>query len=167
MKFYCTSDTHFNHKNIIKYCNRPFRSLQEMHYYIIRNWNSIVKPNDLVFHLGDFAMKYGEDIKTLVNSLKGIKVIILGNHDRPKKVDYWKDLGFTDVYTSQLRMGNILFSHKPQTIKTGLNYHGHLHNEPPFSDKHINYNLENHYYYPAQIEPNPQMIEYYKKLLNK
>jgi calcineurin-like phosphoesterase family protein len=56
MTIFFTSDTHFNHKNIIKLCNRPFTSIEEMNEKIIENWNNIVKPEDIVWHLGDFAL---------------------------------------------------------------------------------------------------------------
>ena len=51
-----TSDTHFNHSNVIQYCNRPFSSLDEMNAKLIENWNERVNENDIVYHLGDFAM---------------------------------------------------------------------------------------------------------------
>ena len=54
MKIYIISDTHFNHENIIKYCNRPFKDINEMNDAIIDNWNRIVKKDEIVYHLGDF-----------------------------------------------------------------------------------------------------------------
>lgn len=73
-----TSDTHFGHENIIKYCNRPFQSIDEMDNTIISNWNKIVKDNDTVYHLGDFSSK---DPYVYIKRLKGNIVLIKGNHD--------------------------------------------------------------------------------------
>ena len=82
MNTYFTADTHFGHPNIIKYCNRPFSSVYEMDAAMIANWNRIVKPNDVVYHLGDFAfcctLSYANNI---FYQLNGIKHLILGNHD--------------------------------------------------------------------------------------
>lgn len=49
---YFIADMHFNHENIIRYCNRPFENSNEMNEYIIK-WNSVVTENDIVYHLGD------------------------------------------------------------------------------------------------------------------
>lgn len=79
---YFCSDTHFGHANIIKYSNRPFYSIEEMNESLINNWNSVVKPNDIVYHLGDFAFLPYKNLKQIARRLNGIKHFIMGNHDK-------------------------------------------------------------------------------------
>ena len=55
-KIWVISDTHLNHANIIRYCARPYTSTEEMNKDLIKRWNSIVRPQDTVYHLGDFGM---------------------------------------------------------------------------------------------------------------
>ena len=55
-KVFFTSDTHFNHTNILKFCDRPFKNVEEMNETMIANWNCIVGMDDDVFHLGDFFL---------------------------------------------------------------------------------------------------------------
>ena len=76
-----TSDTHFNHNNIIRFCNRPWNTVEEMDKALIENWNSVVKPDDIVFHLGDFAFAPNSKWKTLLQALNGKIYLIVGNHD--------------------------------------------------------------------------------------
>jgi calcineurin-like phosphoesterase family protein len=54
-KVWFTSDSHASHRNIIKYCNRPFKSVEEMNAKLIENWNALIEPGGLTFHLGDFC----------------------------------------------------------------------------------------------------------------
>ena len=78
MANYFTADTHFGHKNIIKYCNRPFDSIDEMNEVMIENWNRVVSSKDNVYHLGDFGFK---DINLILSRLNGNIHLIHGNHD--------------------------------------------------------------------------------------
>lgn len=82
-KIYFTSDLHFHHTNIIKYCNRPFGSVEEMDQALIRNWVEVVQPCDTVYVLGDFAFtKSQPEITRLLSCLPGHKHLIAGNHDK-------------------------------------------------------------------------------------
>jgi calcineurin-like phosphoesterase family protein len=80
---YFTADLHLNHANIIKYCNRPFQSVEDMDAILIRNWNSTVRDCDTVYLLGDLAYKAGPSIEALLDQLNGIIVLIKGNHETP------------------------------------------------------------------------------------
>ena len=81
------SDTHGFHQNILKYCNRPFGSVEEMNEAIVANWNSVVKPDDHVYHLGDFCFGNVEKWNWFLEpgKLNGHIHLILGNHD-PERV---------------------------------------------------------------------------------
>ena len=77
-----TADTHFYHANIIKYCKRPYDTVDEMNEALIDNWNSVVGVKDTVYHLGDFSWGNAEVIKTILDKLNGKrKYFIPGNHD--------------------------------------------------------------------------------------
>lgn len=78
---YFTSDLHFGHKNIIRFCNRPWETIEEMDEGLIKNWNSVVGENDLVFDLGDFAFASNGRWKEILSRLNGRHYLILGNHD--------------------------------------------------------------------------------------
>ena len=80
-KVWFTSDLHFWHKNICKYCNRPYETVEEMNQGIIDNWNSVVKEDDIVFVLGDLGFCGIEKLRPLMSQLKGKIILIQGNHD--------------------------------------------------------------------------------------
>lgn len=81
MRFF-TSDTHFGHTNIIKYCNRPFKDVPHMNSEIVRRWNTVVGSDDVVFHLGDVALGPWEDWKNWLPQLNGHKILVVGNHEK-------------------------------------------------------------------------------------
>ena len=80
-----TADTHFYHQNILRYCRRPFKSVEEMNRKLIKNWNSVVGPDDYVFHLGDFCFAGSDKWKEIVSQLNGHIVLVKGNHDHMSK----------------------------------------------------------------------------------
>lgn len=92
-----TADTHFDHANIIKYCKRPFASVEEMNEALIKNINAKVKPEDRLFHLGDFAKSRVEHFRNAINCRNIL--LVLGNHD---KINYNSPLfsgGVRDMFT--------------------------------------------------------------------
>ena len=165
---YLTSDNHFYHTRIIKYSNRPFENVDEMNIKMIENWNSVVSKNDLVIHLGDFALAHFDISKNILENLNGHKIIIKGNHDR--SIKWLLRLGFNRAYKSlsfeNTKYGKLLFIHNPKKVSNDKeNYynfiiHGHIH-EKKLSDfdysefknikKYINVSVEQFNYKPIKI----------------
>ena len=84
MTIWFTSDNHFGHENIIKFSNRPFYNVDEMDATMVMRWNEVVKPTDIVYHLGDFCLGDATASRKYFAALNGV-VRILGNtwhHDR-------------------------------------------------------------------------------------
>lgn len=77
---YFSSDHHFYHNNVIRYCDRPYKSVEEMNELMVIAWNYTVTPDDTVYYLGDFSMA-ARPVETFTNRLLGTKHLIHGNHD--------------------------------------------------------------------------------------
>lgn len=110
---YLISDTHFNHRNIIRYCGRPFPDVDSMNKALVRNWNSVVKPRDLVLMVGDL----GSRPHYWLSQLNGDITMIRGSHD---------SFGVSKIYT-----GEFLALHDPADRPKdwhGWIIHGHKHN---------------------------------------
>lgn len=137
-----TSDTHFNHANIIKYCNRPFSSVEEMNETMIANWNKVVPQGDTVYHLGDFALGDKSLIPDFIKRLNGHINFIMGNHDN---LNLMMKLGDEDnlivglFWEEVIKVGKktIIMNHFPfgSLPDPASNYpiiqlHGHVHSTP-------------------------------------
>ena len=141
------SDTHFFHNNIIDYCGRPFANAEEMNEAIVRNWNSIVAPDDVVHHLGDFVLGQADHVPQIIDRLNGHIILCRGNHDtkaklalyaqRPDKITV-KDIDYVE-YKGLFFVG----CHFPMTNEEFLKMvsednsevvvvHGHVHEKADF-----------------------------------
>lgn len=137
MKVFIISDTHFGHENIIRYCNRPFRTVEEMDEAMIKNWNAVVTNKDVVIHLGDFCLTNKERCIEILNKLNGKKILIKGNHDNWAD-EFYRSAGFS--YVSKFPIvydGLFLLSHAPLPLSETtpyFNYYGHVHNDEKYCD---------------------------------
>jgi calcineurin-like phosphoesterase family protein len=127
MAIFFISDTHWHHRNILEYDQRPFSSIEERDQTLIDNWNAIVKETDEIFHLGDVG--FGVTVEFLAR-LNGKKYLIRGNHDRYIKKSVLR-LAFAWVekcYFFDREGVALLLSHWPdEGIKDRWNIHGHQH----------------------------------------
>lgn len=82
---YFTSDSHFFHRNIIQYSNRPFTDEYQMNDAIVDRWNSKVLPSDTLYFLGDWAFALGGKLDRVYEIRDRVACrnihFILGNHD--------------------------------------------------------------------------------------
>jgi len=86
LRRWLTSDHHFGHQNILKYCEatRPFSSVDEMHVGLIAGWNESIAPDDEVIVVGDFIASSRLPHETaigIMRMLNGRKTLVKGNHD--------------------------------------------------------------------------------------
>lgn len=131
-KLYGIADLHFGHKNIIEYETRPYRDVSHMDKSLIKNWNSTVTKKDKILVAGDFSFLSKEDTKNVVSQLYGYKILIMGNHDRGRSIDWWYEVGFNEVYKHPIVYKDFLIvSHEPPDyIPNNTPYfylYGHVH----------------------------------------
>ena len=157
---FITSDSHWFHKKIIEYCNRPFSSIEEMNEVLIQRWNEVVKPKDTVYHLGDFIWSSSIiKIKEICDRLNGKKILIFGNHDDKKQLlnsgcfsqcfSYY-DFKFKDKF--------IVLSHYPMEVWNkkhhgAVHFHGHCHGTlERIIPNRFDAGVDSHNYYPISLE---------------
>lgn len=162
-KYYLIADTHFLHDKMTLYCNRP----PNFDRLIINQWNNTVKPQDVVFHLGDVIWGDQDALIHIMKQLPGTKILIRGNHDRNHSNNWFIKAGFAAV-VEKVQVSEVVLSHFPailseEEIKRGIiNIHGHFHNNPPhkwekeqkkkITENHYILVLENVGYMPISLE---------------
>ena len=91
-KIFFTSDTHHGHKNVLTFCQRPFTDIKHQGDELVKNWNSVVRKNDVVFHLGDVCwFNSRHDTKKFLDRLNGTIYVVPGNHDTRKQFELCGD----------------------------------------------------------------------------
>jgi len=146
MEIFITSDTHFCHSQPFLYEPRGFTSVDEMNEAIIERWNSIVKPNDRVIHLGDIMLNDNEKGIECLKRLNGEICLIYGNHDsltRQKLIQSECQSIISLGYAHMFKHGkmSIYLSHYPTLTANYdekyfsqhvLALHGHTHQQANF-----------------------------------
>ena len=154
--YFFVADEHFGHANIIKYCKRPFDSVEEMDETLIKNFNSVVGKNDRVIHGGDFTFKNPEKY---IKQLNGNHSFVRGNHDRWLKKNY-KDMWIKTVEGQVIVVAHYSYRVWPQSHYGSWMLYGHSHGKlPPLKNQH-DIGVDNNQYYPVSFE---QLKEIFKK----
>lgn len=174
MNVFFTSDQHFGHTNIIKYCNRPFSDINQMDAALISNWNQKISSDDLCYVLGDFAFAGLGRIYDILEQLNGTKILIRGNHDKHRNNKY-VEAGFSHVLHREVltvpvadKSKVLWLSHFPigderrQTCKFyNIALHGHRHSTPDkkLGSKSLDIGVDGNDYYPYSLEEVLQLFE--------
>ena len=142
MKTYITSDLHFGHKNIMSFCpvsRARFRNdVAYMNEAMVKEWNEIVEPEDLVYILGDVAFLPAQKAAEFMNRCNGRKILVQGNHDRKtlndpvfrgcfEEIHHYLDINYNGT--------KVVMSHYPIFDHDGagrgsIMLHGHRHGNP-------------------------------------
>lgn len=139
MNTWITSDLHFGHKNIMNFCpdsrSRFRNDVDYMNEAMVREWNDLIEPSDLVYILGDVAFLPAQKAAETVNRLNGTKILVEGNHDRKalndptfrkcfKEVHKYLDINYDGT---KVVMFHYPIAEWDQMHRGAVHFHGHLH----------------------------------------
>lgn len=149
MKRYFTSDLHFGHENIIKYCNRPFSNAAEMDEVLISNWNSTVNPEDEVYIIGDVFFCHAARAHEILDQLNGKLVLLLGNHDEvianhghlKRRFRILPELHFERYGDRHIQMCHYPMLSWNMSFHGSFMLHGHVHSNTPTDSENRRYDV--------------------------
>ena len=173
--YFFTSDTHFGHANIIRYTNRPWlrpgdltasgewvsrqiagERVAAMDKEIIEKWNSVVRPGDYVYHLGDFC--FG-NFESYFRRLNGIITFIEGNHDRDARTNSRRFHSYHKLLETEVHGQKIVLCHYALRVWNKSHYgawhlYGHSHGSLPDDPNSLSFDVgvDCHNYYPLTFE---------------
>ena len=165
---FVASDHHFGHKNILKFCpkTRPFDSIEEHTEQLIMRHNSVVKHDDEVYLMGDFAFLSADKALKILQRMNGIKYFIFGNHDKPMRQGqaiadefvWMKDYHELRVDRADVRQPIVMFHypiHSWNRMHHGaLHFYGHTHISIPtmFAGRGKDIGVDSNNCYPWNID---------------
>lgn len=152
-RVFIIADTHFGHAKIIEFeaAARPFSTIEEHDDELVHRWNTVVKPKDTVWHLGDVL--FGEGTFATLGKLNGVKKLVMGNHDHYPVTRYLEH--FNSLHGTVSLHGYIL-SHVPvhpgQFGRFKGNIHGHLHSKTMDDPRYANVSAERQHLTPRLLD---------------
>ena len=147
INWFFSADEHYFHKNVLKYCNRPFSTVDEMNHTLISNNNSIVTDNDYVIHIGDFTLASRGAAESIIKQLKGQHIFIIGSHDR------WLNNKGKQIWERTIENQHIVCCHYPMYSWPRSHYnsflcYGHHHGRLKVPCKAIDVGVDTNNFYP-------------------
>ncbi len=153
-RYFFTADEHYFHKNIIKYSDRPYSCVRDMHEHLIGNHNKVVSANDTTIHAGDFSFGSKErTYKEVISKLNGNHVFLKGDHDKwlgnTGSYAWLRYIKGTPVYVSHYCMRTWWLSHY-----NSFNLFGHSHGKLSLDGlgKQMDVGVDANKYYPLSFD---------------
>jgi len=151
MNYFFTADEHYGHLNIIKYCDRPFRTVEEMDDEIIRRHNEVVGIDDVVYHLGDFTLRDAQAAENYRRRLNGRHYFLKGSHDN------WLPSDYNKMVVIKIGDHTITMCHYAMRTWQASHYNswqlfGHSHGKLLGIGKQMDVGVDTHGFYPYSFE---------------
>ena len=155
-----TADTHFGHGNIIKYCNRPFTHAdgspdpEAQDEAIIKRFNEVLRPGDLLYHLGDVSWSSFDIQRRFLDRLNTKEVhLILGNHDKHVTVNKFAFKSVCDLRKFHVGKQSVILCHYPMRSWDGKGkgtpqLYGHVHGKMPGIGRQMDVGVDTNNFYP-------------------
>lgn len=171
-EIFFSSDWHLDHNRILSFTKddgsfvRPgFANVDEMNEFIVERHNSVVKPSDKFYCLGDVGFGDSNKVDRLLSRMNGVKRLIIGNHDDITKQSYL--LKHFKKIKLWWPFEEFIFSHIPlreesmrtRSKKEPVNVHGHIHHNKSPTPRHINVSMEAINYTPVNIDDIRKMLK--------
>lgn len=159
-KIFFTADTHFNHPAILKFCRRPFSTVEEMNQALIENWNRVVGKKDRIYIVGDFAFQNHRDF---LDRLHGNKHLIIGNHDNMNLETLNRFVSVSDYKKIEINHRIYVMNHAPlrswdDCHKGSVLLYGHTHGRINTYNLSFDVGVDTHNFIPYELSEIKKMI---------
>lgn len=149
--YFFTADQHYGHANIIRFCGRPFGSVEEMDAELSRRHNEVVGPGDTVIHAGDFAFRNARSAQSYLAELRGTHIFVRGSHDE------WMGRDVHEILELKIEEQHVVVCHYamrrwPRSHYGSWQVHGHSHGELEPVGKQWDIGVDNNDFYPVSFE---------------
>jgi calcineurin-like phosphoesterase family protein len=151
MRYFFTADEHYGHRNIIRYCDRPFESVDEMNAELIRRHKAVVGRGDIVVHAGDFTLGTPRHAHEIMEQLRGDHVFLRGSHDK------WMKRPAPDIWQKTIEGQLVVVCHYAMRVWPASHYNswqlfGHSHGQLPPEGKQWDVGVDNNDFAPVSFE---------------
>lgn len=159
MKYFFTADQHYGHAKILGYCNRPFKNIVEMDNELIKRHNEVVGQNDVVVHIGDFAMTKNKEVAdNYIHRLKGNHIFLRGSHD------YWMDDTYHEIWAKLINGIYVVCCHYqmtnwPRSHYGSVQLYGHSHGKSKSNGRQMDVGVDCNDFFPVEFGKVIKLVE--------